>query len=242
MSVVVETSEATTRRLLITKAAPESILALSTAFEGGGHVSPLDPSTRQACAGLHEQLSADGLRVLAVAYRWVEHHDVCSHQDESDLVLAGFVSFVDPVVDGVADVLAELRRDGITVKILTGDNDRAARHLCRTIGIDDQIVTGDENRPSGRSGPRHLVEQASVFTACHLAEESDHSRAEAARARVGFMATASTTQPSLHTAEVGISVMAATDVAREAADIILGNMDLRVRTEAFSKGGAPPAT
>ena len=77
----------------------------------------------------HEHMSEDGLRVLAVAYRWLEPRVAYSREDETDLVLAGFVSFADPVLPDVADVLAELERDGITVKILTGDNERVARTL-----------------------------------------------------------------------------------------------------------------
>ena len=117
----------------------------STAFEAGGHVAPLDAATRQACAASHEHLSEDGLRVLAVAYRWLEPRAAYSRDDEADLVLAGFVSFADPVLPDVADVLAELKRDGVTVKILTGDNDAVARHVCRPLALDEQqIVTGDD--------------------------------------------------------------------------------------------------
>lgn len=122
-----------------------TILGLSTAFEAGGQVAPLDATTRQASVAVHERLSADGLRVLAVAYRWLEPRDAYSRDDEVELVFAGFVSFADPVLPDVADVLAELKRDGVTVKILIGDNELVARHVCRSIALDDQqIVTGDD--------------------------------------------------------------------------------------------------
>ncbi len=123
LSDVVEAPETAGRRLLITKGAPEPILALATAFEAGGHVLAFDEATRHRCAAVHKSLSADGLRVLAVAYRWLEPRAGYSRNDETDLVLAGFVSFTDPVQPDVAEVLAELERDGITVKILTGDNE-----------------------------------------------------------------------------------------------------------------------
>ena len=130
------------RRLLITKGAPEGILALARAFETAGDVEPLDAASTQTCADVHKRLSAEGLRVLAVAYRWVESRQAYSRDDETDLVLAGFVSFADPVLPDVADVLAELKQDGVTVKILTGDNELVARHVCRSIGFDEQeIVT-----------------------------------------------------------------------------------------------------
>jgi P-type Mg2+ transporter len=165
LSVVVEAPGGGGRRLLITKGAPESIIERSTAFEAGGHVTQLDAATRQACAAIHEHMSEDGLRVLAVAYRWLEPRVAYSREDETDLVLAGFVSFADPVLPDVADVLAELERDGITVKILTGDNERVARHVCRAVALDEQqIVTGDDIARIDDAALGHLAEQASVFT------------------------------------------------------------------------------
>ena len=122
LSVVMKTPDEEKRRLIITKGAPESVLAVCASLEANGQVTPLDGPAREACAGVHDRLSADGLRVLAVAYRWLEQREAYSREDESDMVLAGFVSFADPVLEDVADILAELKRDGITVKILTGDN------------------------------------------------------------------------------------------------------------------------
>jgi Mg2+-importing ATPase len=99
LSVVVEGADASDRRLLITKGAPESIIERSTAFEANGQVAPLDAATTsQACIAVHEQMSGDGLRVLAVAYRWLETRAAYSRDDEVDLVLAGFISFADPVL------------------------------------------------------------------------------------------------------------------------------------------------
>src|SRR4029077_4334655 len=105
------------------------------------------------------------MRVRAVAYRWLAPRDACSRADEADLVLAGFVRFADPVVPDVAEMLAELRRDGVTVKILTGDNELVARHVCQRIGLDNQqIVTGDDIARIDNGALCHLAEQASVFT------------------------------------------------------------------------------
>ena len=145
---------------------------------------------------------------------------------------------MDPIVDGVADVLAELRRDGVTVKILTGDNDLATRHVCRSIGIDDrQIVTGDQIARLDDAALGHLVEQASVFTRVSPAQKNRIILALKYRGHVvGFMGDGINDAPSLHTADIGISVMAATDVAREAADIILGNKDLRVLHRGILEG------
>jgi Mg2+-importing ATPase len=238
LSVVVGTPDGGGRRLLVTKGAPEPIVGLSTAFEAAGQVIPLDATTRRACAAVHDQLSADGLRVLAVAYRWLESRDAYSRDDEADLVLAGFVSFADPVLPDVAGVLAELRRDGITVKILTGDNELVARHVCRRIAFDDElIVSGDDIARIDDAALGHLAEQASVFTRVSPAQKNRIILALKRRGHVvGFMGDGINDAPSLHTADVGISVMTAADVARDAADVILGQPGLRVLHRAILEG------
>ena len=173
---------------LITKGASESIIERSTAFEAGGHVTQLDAATRQACAGTPRAHEQDGLRVLAVAYRWLEPRVAYSRDDEADLVLAGFVSFADPVLPDVADVLAELERDGITVKILTGDNERVARHVCRAVALDEQqIVTGDDIARIDDAALGHLAEQASVHAGLASPEEPDILALKRRGHVVGFM-------------------------------------------------------
>jgi P-type Mg2+ transporter len=238
LSVVVEAPGGGGRRLLITKGASESIIERSTAFEAGGHVTQSDAATRQACAAIHEHMSEDGLRVLAVAYRWLEPRVAYSREDETDLVLAGFVSFADPVLPDVADVLAELERDGITVKILTGDNERVARHVCRAVALDEQqIVTGDDIARIDDAALGHLAEQASVFTRVSPAQKNRIILALKRRGHVvGFMGDGINDAPSLHSADVGISVMTAADVAREAADVILGQPSLRVLHRGILEG------
>jgi P-type Mg2+ transporter len=239
LSVVVEPSgEREPRRLLITKGAPEGILALACSFETAGDVKPLDAAMRLACAEVHKSLSAEGLRVLAVAYRWVDSRQTYSREDETDLVLAGFLSFADPVLPGVADVLTELRQDGVTVKILTGDNELVARHVCRSIGFEAQeIVTGEELARLDDAALGHVAEQASVFTRMSPAQKNRIILALKRRGHVvGFMGDGINDAPSLHTADVGISVMTATDVARDAADIILGQQSLKVLHRGILEG------
>jgi Mg2+-importing ATPase len=238
LSVVVAAPDGGGRQLLITKGAPEPILSLSTEFEAAGRVAPLDAGSRQAAVAVHEQLSADGLRVLAIAYRWLEPRDAHSRDDEVDLVLAGFISFADPVLPDVTDVLAELKRDGVTVKILTGDNELVARHVCRSIGLDERhIATGDDIARIDDAALGHLVEQASVFTRVSPAQKSRIILALKHRGHVvGFMGDGINDAPSLHIADVGISVMTAADVAREAAGIILGQPSLRVLHRGILEG------
>jgi len=238
LSVVVQGPDQPSHRLLITKGAPEPIIERAIAFEAGGQVIPLDATTRQACEAVHERMSEEGLRVLAVAYRLLEPRDAYSREDESDLVLAGFVSFADPVLPDVAEVLTELARDGVTVKILTGDNERVARHVCQSIALDArQIVTGDDIARIDDAALGHLAEQASVFTRVSPAQKNRIILALKRRGHVvGYMGDGINDAPSLHTADVGISVMTAADVAREAADVILGEPSLRVLHRGILEG------
>jgi Mg2+-importing ATPase len=238
LSVVVEAPDGAGRRLLITKGATEPILALSTSMEAGGQVAPLDPAMKLACAATHDRLSADGLRVLAVAYRWLEPRDAYARADEADLVLAGFVSFADPVLPDVGEVLAELARDGVAVKILTGDNELVAHHLCQRIGLEDhRIVTGDDLARIDDAALGHLAEEASVFTRVSPAQKDRIITALKRRGHVvGYMGDGINDAPSLHTADVGISVMTAADVAREAADVILKQPSLRVLHQGILEG------
>jgi P-type Mg2+ transporter len=238
LSVVVEVPGSDGRRLLITKGAPESIIERSTAFETAGRIVPLDAAVRHACTAVHERMSEDGLRVLAVAYRPLEPRAAYSRDDEADLVLAGFVSFADPVLPDVAGVLAELARDGVTVKILTGDNERVARHVCQAIALDEQqVVTGDDLARLDDAALGHLAEQASVFARVAPAQKNRIILALKHRGHVvGFMGDGINDAPSLHTADVGISVMTAADVARDAADVVLGQASLRVLHRGILEG------
>jgi Mg2+-importing ATPase len=238
LSVVVEPPAAAGRHLLIAKGAPEGILAIVTACEIAGDVTPCDTMTKQRCVDVSQRLSGDGFRVLAVAYRWLEPRPAYSRADEADLVLAGFVSFADPVLPDVADVLAQLRQDGVTVKILTGDNDLVARHVCQSIGFDDhEIVTGEEVAHLDDAALGHVAEHAAVFARVSPAQKNRIILALKRRGHVvGFMGDGINDAPSLHTADVGISVMTGADVARDAADIILGKPSLRVLHRGILEG------
>ena len=199
-------------------------------MEIDGRVTALDATAKEASASVYGQLSADGRRVLAVAYRQLDVRDAYSRDDEAHMVLAGFVSFADPILDDVSEVLEELRRDGVTVKILTGDNPIVARHVCRSIGLGEaQVVTGDDIEGLDDWALGHVAEQGSIFARVSPAQKNRIILALKRRGHVvGFMGDGINDAPSLHAADVGISVMGAADVAREAADVILGERSLRV--------------
>ena len=239
LSVVVGLPDGgTERRLLITKGAPESVLAASTKTEVDGQVQPLTDQARAAAKAVYERLGEDGFRVLAIATRTVEIRDAYTRDDESDLVLAGFISFADPVLSDVADTLAALRADGISVKILTGDNDVVTQHVCRNVGVGSKgIVSGADIDRLDDAALGHVSEQASVFTRISPAQKNRIIVALKRRGHVvGFLGDGINDAPSLHTADVGISVMTATDVARQAADIILVKSSLKVLHRGILEG------
>jgi Mg2+-importing ATPase len=236
VSVVVDGPEG--RRLLLTKGAPEQLLPLVTSLERDGQLVPVTGDDRHACASFYEALGANGLRVLAVAYREVAPAPAYTREDERDFTLVGFLAFADPVLPDAAEAIADLRRDGVAVKILTGDNDRVARHMCDQIAVEHEtIVTGEELAHLDDAALGHIVEQASVFTRVSPAQKNRIILALKRRGHVvGFIGDGINDAPSLHTADVGISVLSATDVARESADVILGQSGLRVLHRGILEG------
>src|SRR6185437_15744950 len=122
-------------RLLVTKGAPEAILARCTSHEIDGAPVPLTDEARARCLETYRALSAEGLRTLAVAWRRLPEPGPCSASDERDLMLAGFLSFSDPPLADAALALQDLARDGVSVKILTGDGDLVTRHVCAQVGL-----------------------------------------------------------------------------------------------------------
>jgi Mg2+-importing ATPase len=209
--------------MLITKGAPEGVLDVSTSIEVGGKCQPLGDAERQRCAGTFRALSASGLRVLAVAYRQVERAEGWKRDDERDLVFAGFLTFLDPAVEGVAETIVALRADGVAIKILTGDNELVTKHVCERVGIDcSKIVLGDELERMTDSALFHVAEEADVFARVSPGQKNRIIRALKTRGHVvGFLGDGINDAPSLHAADVGISVAGAVDVARDSADIIL---------------------
>lgn len=220
LSIVVRTKGAC---MLITKGAPEGVLAASTSIEVGGESRPLGDAERKRCAEAFRSLSAGGLRVLAVAYRQVERGQGLKREDERDLVFAGFLTFLDPAVEGVAQTIAALRADGVGIKILTGDNELVTRHVCEGVGIDcGRIVLGSELERMTDSALLHVAEDADVFARVSPGQKNRIIRALKNRGHVvGFLGDGINDAPSLHAADVGISVAGAVDIAKDAADIIL---------------------
>jgi Mg2+-importing ATPase len=216
--------------VLITKGAPEPILERCIAYELDGGEARLDAGTSARCRQTYETLGHRGARVLAVARRRLPPQPAYAADDERELVLVGFIAFSDPLVPGVADALAALRRDGVAVKIITGDSELVARHVCEEVGLDaERMVLGAdiEGMTDGALGV--VAERADVFARVSPAQKNRIILALKARDHVvGFLGDGINDAPSLHAADVGISVANAVDVAKDAADIILGHRNLDV--------------
>ena len=227
LSVVVEKEG---ERLLVTKGAPEGILALCTSVREEAGERPFGPEDLERCRALVRELSAQGYRMLAVAQRRVEARPAYSAADERDLGLAGFLTFSDPPLPETPRALADLRRDGVAVKIVTGDNELVARHVCTQVGLDaGEIVLGKELERMGDTALQHVAENTAVFARVSPAQKNRIILALKRRGHVvGFLGDGINDAPSLHAADVGISVHSAVDVAREAADVILLARGLRV--------------
>ena len=227
LSIIVKAGE---DRLLISKGAPESVLAVCSEYELDGRTFPLDKDVQARCKHTYEALCTDGFRVLAVAYRKLSHQNRYSAADEHDLVLVGYLTFFDPPLEDAAEILDELRRDGVAVKILTGDNELVARHICSSVGLDaGRIVMGEELDRTTDAALAQMSEQATVFARVSPAQKNRIIIALKSRGHVvGFLGDGINDAPSLHAADVGISVSNAVDVAKDAAQIILLEHNLRV--------------
>jgi len=235
MSVVVEDGG---DRLLVTKGAPESVLPACEALELAGVSTPLDAPARAGAEALFRRLSSEGYRVLAVAYRPVPPQPAYTVADERELRFVGFAAFLDPPREGVVDMLAALKADGITVKIVTGDNELVTQHICRQVGLDaDEIVLGDAVERMSDPALAAVAERTQVFARVSPMQKNRIILALRSRGHVlGCMGDGINDAPALRSADVGISVDTAVDVARDAADIILLEKRLDVLHEGVLEG------
>jgi P-type Mg2+ transporter len=225
-------------RLLITKGAPESVLAVCVEYEVDGRRLPLDQSARQGCEAVFHELCAKGYRALAVAYAEVARKTAYGKEDERRLVFAGFLTFSDHPLPAADEALRAMADDGVRVKILTGDNELVARHVCSQVSLNvERIVLGDEVDRMTDGALGHVAEQTTVFARVSPMQKNRIIQALKRRGHVvGYLGDGINDAPSLHTADVGISVATGTDVARDAAEIILLERSLPVLHQGIIEG------
>ena len=238
LSVVVQHEQ---ERLLITKGAPESILAFCSEYESDGACKPLDGVSgeiRNKYVNMYRDLSSQGYRVLAVAYRKLPLQESYNKADEHSLILLGFLKFADPPKADAAEVLQALKKDGVQVKIITGDNELVTRHVCELVGLEtSRIVLGSELEHMTDPALAKVAEEVNVFARISPAQKNRIILAlKSHKHVVGYMGDGINDAPSLHAADVGISVSTGVDVAKEAADIILLEPSLQVLHKGILEG------
>jgi len=235
LSVVVEEMG---RRLVVTKGAPESVLPQCAQVELDGGAKPFDDAARALADALFRRLGGEGHRVLAVAYRGVGAQPAYGVEDERELTFAGFAAFFDPPHEGVRETLAALRADGVEVKIVTGDNELVTRKVCADVGLDGgQVLLGAEIERMSDPALAAAAERTTVFARVSPIQKNRIVRALHARGHVvGCIGDGINDAPALRSADVGISVENAVDVAKDAADIILLEKRLSVLHDGVVEG------
>ena len=232
-----------TRRLLVAKGAPEAMLAVCTAEEGpDGRPVPLTPARRAAIAATMAAQEAEGLRLLAIAWREVPPAEAIAEDPgaaERDLVLAGTCAFLDPPKHSAAEAVRRLASLGVRVKVLSGDAAAVVRHLVGTLGLGghQEVLTGDEIAEMDDHALAARVEEVDLYARLSPEQKRRVILALKARGRtVGFLGDGINDAPAIRTADVGISVEDATEVAREAADLIMLAPDLGLLADGVAEG------
>ena len=237
LTVVVRGKENTNQ--MISKGALENILSVCSNVQVADGEEEL---TEPWLAKIHEKFetwSAQGYRVLGVAVKPVVVQDhPYSTKDETGMTFAGFLLFFDPPKEGVLETIKELEKLGVRLKVITGDNKLVARHTGQVIGLGDfEVLTGIELDNLRDEALWHKVEQTTIFAEVDPNQKERIILAMKKRGHVvGYMGDGINDAPSLHSADVGISVANAVDVAKEAADLVLLEQDLKVLKEGIQQG------
>ena len=230
MSVVVCNSKNNGYRML-TKGALEEILKVCDKVKYNGQIKILTPAFIEEVEQKAKEYAVQGMQVIALAskreYRGINVFNV---SDEKDMTFIGFVAFLDPAKKDVKETLSKLKKIGITTKILTGDNPYATGNICKLVGIDNsKILLGTDIDEMNDEELAHKVEEISVFARMNpLQKERVVTQLKKDGHVVGYMGDGVNDSPSLHVSDVGICVNTATDIAKEAADIILLEKNLKV--------------
>ena len=237
MSVIVKDDEDVIS--MVTKGALEEMLAISSHVEYKKRITELTEEIRQEILSEVSQLNEQGLRVLGVSYKSDLEEDYNYElKDESDMILTGYLAFLDPPKSSAAPAIETLAEYGVATKILTGDNDKVTQAVCEKVGLDvDNILLGVEVDALSDEELSQAVEHTTVF-----AKLSPDQKAriilqlKANGHKVGYMGDGINDAPSMKVADVGISVDTAVDIAKETADVILLDKDLMVLEKGLVEG------
>jgi Mg2+-importing ATPase len=239
MSVVVE--DDTGLNTLICKGAVEEVLGLCTRVEVKGEVIEVLPDHDAKRRQLANDLNGQGFRVIALAYKQMPNapdEPVYSVKDESDLILLGFLAFLDPPKDTAAEALKRLHSLNVDVKVLTGDNEIITAYICKQVGMPvEHLLLGSQIETMSETELAEAASATSVFARLAPAHKERIIRALQSKGHVlGFMGDGINDAPALKAADVGISVDSAVDIAKESSDIILLENSLLVLEQGVLEG------
>ncbi len=237
MSVIVKKGQAS--NLLICKGAVEELLGVCSHFQQDDSILPLEPAHVEDAHQVVKALNAEGFRVIAVAYREVvQVHAVYEPMDEADLILSGYIAFLDPPKESAGPAIAALNGRGVTVKILTGDNEEVSRKICHDVGLEvNSILSGSQIERMTDEELTNAAETTGVFVKLYPLQKARIIKALQQQGHVvGFMGDGINDGPALKAADVGISVDNAVDIAKESADIILLEKNLMVIKDGLIEG------
>jgi Mg2+-importing ATPase len=239
MSIVLQRSDGS--HLLICKGAVEEMLKVcSRAYDPGDDrqlqidtdaVMPMDDNIRNHILQMSKELNEEGLRVLIVAVKMFDNRDLTyTCDDEQDMIMAGFVGFLDPAKASAHTAIDSLQQLGVGVKVLTGDNEIVTKKICHDVGIPfNRIMLGNEVEEMNDAELSEMVEQVAIFAKLSPLQKSRIVKVLQGNGHiVGFMGDGINDSAALKTADVGISVDTAVDIAKESADIILLEKDLNI--------------
>jgi Mg2+-importing ATPase len=226
-------------RTLITKGALDNILSICTSIQSGDGTQPIDATTRAEIEQHYSEWSEKGFRVLGLATKKVNgRSENYSQADEKALNFAGFLLFFDPPKADVKQVIVDLAKRGVQIKIITGDNQKVARHVAEAVKLPLQgVLTGSQLNEMRDEALWHLAERTTLFAEV---DPNQKERIILALQKtghvVGYMGDGINDAPALHTADVGISVDTAVDVAKDAADFVLLKQDLAILRQGIDEG------
>lgn len=237
MSVVVGDENGKTQ--MITKGAIEEMLAISSYVDFQGEITPLSTAAKQRVLAKVKELNAAGLRVLGIAQKTNPRvAGEFSVKDESEMVLIGYLAFLDPPKETTRKALEALKKHGVEVKVLTGDNALVTRSVCQQVGLAaDKMVLGEEINRLDDSELSVLLEQRHIFVKLNPQQKARITKLLRENGRtVGFLGDGINDAPAMKAADVGISVDTAVDIAKESADVILLEKDLMVLEQGIVSG------
>ncbi|EMF0116684.1 magnesium-translocating P-type ATPase [Enterococcus hirae] len=237
MSVVVEDTADKTQ--MITKGAIEEMLSISNYIDIDGIVSPLTNEKRESVLAKVRDLNEDGLRVIGVAQK--TNPSVVgefSVKDESDMVLIGYLAFLDPPKETTKQALKALKDHGVAVKVLTGDNELVTRSVCRQVGLEiNELITGEKISEMDDRELAKVAENHEVFVKLNPQQKARLTTALRQNGHtVGFLGDGINDAPAMKVADIGISVDTAVDIAKESADVILLEKDLTILERGLLSG------